>query len=101
MQVSEGPDEQCRLDILEALSITLLEAWPRVPGHADDVMKSLIRLLDDVRSQSDMTSSSAQADLRRRTLDCIQLLKKICPEYLELTDDFFSQITGDCSCQQH
>jgi len=94
MQVSDVPDEQCRCDILEALSVILLEAWPRVPSHADDIMKSLIRLLDDVRRQSDVTSNSAQVDLQRRTLDCIQLLRKICPEYLELTDDFFSQITG-------
>ena len=95
MQISDAPDERCRCDVLEALSIILSEAWPRVPRHADDVMKSLIRLLDDVRRQTGMTSTSARADLERRTLDCVQLLKKICPEYLELTDDFFSQITGD------
>jgi len=53
-------------------------------------MKSLITLLDDVRN---VTSSTAE--LRRRALDCVQLLRKICPEYSELTDDFFSQIDSE------
>ena len=96
VQISDGPDERCRCAVLDALSVILLEAWPRIPGHADDVMKSLVRLLDDVRRQADMTSTSGQADLQRRTLDCIRVLKNICPEYLELTDDFFSQVAGDC-----
>ena len=92
MQVSDAPDERCRLEVLSALSVTLTEAWPRVPGHADDVMKALVRLLHDVSMQSDVTSSStAAADLQRRALDCVQLLRNICPEYHDLTDDFFSQ----------
>ena len=93
LQVSVGPDEQCRCDVLEALSVLLSEAWPRVPHHADDVMKSLVRLLVDVRRQADMMSTSAQVSLQHRVLDCVQLLRQICPEYLELTDEFFSQIT--------
>jgi len=93
LQVSDGPDEQCRCDVLEALSVLLSEAWPRVPHHADDVMKSLVRLLVDVRRQADMMSTSAQVSLQHRVLDCVQLLRQICPEYLELTDEFFSQIT--------
>lgn len=95
LQVSDGPDEQCRCDVLEALSVLLSETWPRIPHHADDVMKSLVRLLVDVRRQTDMMSTFAQVSLQRRALDCIQLLREICPEYLELTDEFFSQITGD------
>jgi len=95
LQVSDGPDEQCRCDVLDALSVLLSETWPRVPQHADDIMKSLVRLLVDVRRQPDMMSTSARVNLQRRTLDCIQLLRNICPEYLELTDEFFSQITGD------
>jgi len=95
LQVSDGPDEQCRCDVLEMLSVLLLETWPRVPHHADDVMKSLVRLMVDVRRQADMMSTSAQDRLQHRALDCVQLLRKICPEYLELTDEFFSQITDN------
>jgi len=93
LQVSDGPEEHCRCSILEALSVILLETWPRVPSHADDVMKSLVCLLDDVRRQRDTMSMSTQASLRCKAVDCVELLKKICPEYTELTDDFFSQIT--------
>ena len=97
LQVSDGPHERCRLDVLEALSAVLSETWPRVSGHADDIMKSLVRLLLDIQRQADLmtVTHSAQVDLQRRALDCVQLLKKICPEYSELTDDFFSQMTTD------
>ena len=95
LQVSDGPHERCRLDVLEALSAVLSETWPRVSGHADDIMKSLVRLLLDIQRQADLMTHSAQVDLQRRALDCVQLLKKICPEYSELTDDFFSQMTTD------
>jgi len=95
VQVSDGPDEQCRCDVLEALSVLLLETWPRVPYHADDIMKSLVRLLVDVRRQTDIMSTSTQDRLQHRALDCVHLLRKICPEYLELTDEFFSQITDN------
>ena len=95
LQVTGGPDEQCRCDVLEALSVTLSETWPRVSGHADDIMKSLVRLLVDVRKQTDTISTSMHFDLQRRALDCVQLLRKICPEYSELTDEFFSQISDD------
>jgi len=100
LQVNDGPNEQCRCDILESLSVILSETWPRVPQHADDVMKSLVRLMVDIRRQSDMMSASAQVRLQHRVLDCVQLLRKICPEYTELTDDFFSQVTG-VNCQSN
>lgn len=93
LQFSDGQGEQCRCDILDALLVILSESWPRVSSHADEIMKSLVRLLDDVGRQTD--SSSVQMGVQRRALDCVQLLKKICPEYEDLTDDFFLQIAGD------
>lgn len=95
LQVSDGPDEQCRCDVLDALSVILSETWPRVPGHADDIMKSLVRLLVDVRRQTGMIPTSTQVSLQHRALGCVQLMTKICPEYSGLTNEFFSQITDD------
>jgi len=91
--VADTPNEQCRSDVLGALSVILSETWPRVPSHADDIMKSLVRLLVDVRRQKDMMLTSAHSTLQRQALDCVQLLRTICPEYVELTDEFFSQIS--------
>jgi len=95
LQISDGPDEQCRSDVLEALSVILSETWPRVPGHGDDIMKSIVRLLVDIKRHTDLMSPSARVSLQHRALDCVQLLRNICPEYSELTDEFFSQITDD------
>lgn len=93
LQVSDEPDERSRCDVLKALSVILSGAWPRVPSHADDIMKSLVRLLVDVKKQSDVMSTSGHMNLRHQALDCVHLLRKICPEYSSLTDEFFSQIS--------
>jgi len=93
LHVSDGPDERSRCDVLEALSVTLSEAWPRVPGHSDDIMKSLVRLLVDVKKENDTMSTSGHVSLEQRAADCIQLLTKICPEYSSLTDELFPQTT--------
>lgn len=83
LEVYDGPDEACRIDVLEALQMLLCQAWPRMSNHSHVIVQSLVRLIYDVSSERTLTP----VDVNRRLLDgavkCLKLLKQICPDRIE------------------
>jgi hypothetical protein len=90
--IYDGPEEQCRFYCLDALYVLMQEAWPRIPGHADAIMKSLVRLLHDMATDCTTTSQDVVERLTQRARDCAELLRQICPVYQQLDDDFFADV---------
>lgn len=90
MEICDGDEETSRVYILNALYAVLHHAWPRISGHADVIMKALVRILCDLATEEATTRLAVKNELKKKALDCVVLLRKICPEYDQLDDQIFS-----------
>ena len=96
LSIYDGPEEQCRFSCLDALYALLQQAWPRIAagsaGHADAIMRSLVRLIHDAATDGTTTSRDVTDKLIHRALECVDLLRRICPVYAQLDNEFFSDV---------
>jgi hypothetical protein len=93
LAIYDGPEEQCRFNCLDALCVLMQQAWPRIPGHADAIMKSLVRLIHDMATDDTTTSRDVVDRLTQRALECVELLRQICPAFEQLDDEFFAGVS--------
>ncbi|CAN9512809.1 unnamed protein product [Ophioblennius macclurei] len=73
LEVRDSPEETSRLNILEALQRTSRVAWPRIRPRVGVLLRSLLRLLVDVSSDSQLDESVRQM-VTNQTLHCMRLL---------------------------
>lgn len=92
LEIFDGPEETCRIGVLDALHAVLNQAWPRIPGHANVIMKALVKFLYDLSTDQTTAPTAVIDRLQRKALGCIDLLRKICPEYDELDEEFFKRV---------
>ncbi|XP_071826182.1 TELO2-interacting protein 2-like [Apostichopus japonicus] len=77
MEVSDGKEEISRSEILEALKVTIIETWPRIPAHSVQLTKVLLILLSDISSiHSFNITSTARENLRKNVEECLRLLQQ-------------------------
>ncbi|KAM4756180.1 TELO2-interacting protein 2 [Cyanocitta cristata] len=74
LEVSDGPEEEARLGILETLQCTIEHAWPRMPCRLPVLLKALLRLLWDVHTERGPTPAPVRAALLHRATQCLILL---------------------------
>ncbi|KAL8577446.1 hypothetical protein ACOMHN_048081 [Nucella lapillus] len=80
LEVCDAPEEQARCNALDILHALLQHAWPRVPSYADQIVKSLLKLLQDLTSKSAaVTPERVAQKLNSQASLCLDLLAKICP----------------------
>ncbi|XP_046904555.1 TELO2-interacting protein 2 [Hypomesus transpacificus] len=72
LEVCDGPEEQSRIAILDALEKTIAVAWPRMACRLSVLVRSLLRLLVDVSSED--TSAAVRQELMDRATRCLLLL---------------------------
>ncbi|XP_016345685.1 TELO2-interacting protein 2-like [Sinocyclocheilus anshuiensis] len=72
LEVSDAPEEEARLSILDALQKTLQIAWPRMERRMGSLAQSLLRFLVDVSSESIPTHLKEQ--LMTQASHCLLLL---------------------------
>jgi len=92
LAINDCPEELCRFNCLDALYVLLQQAWPRLNGHANTIMKSLVRLIHDISTEYSTMPIDITDKLTRRALDCIHLLRIVCPAYADLDDQFFTRV---------
>ncbi|XP_053822271.1 TELO2-interacting protein 2 isoform X4 [Vidua chalybeata] len=78
LEVSDGPEEEARLGILETLRCTMEHAWPRMPCRLPVLLKALLRLLWDVHTERGPTPEPVRAALLHGATQCLILLDRCC-----------------------
>lgn len=79
LDTSDAPSEQSRLNVLKALNMLLIVAWPRVKCHTFLLTKSLVKLIHNVTSDSFNTSDEIKSQVIDESLKCLDLMMAIDP----------------------
>jgi len=83
LEVSDYPDEETRLNILDSLNAAMLQAWPRIPNHSSTILKCLLKLLVDVTDSSAHLTTGAYQQLKSKTAECLLTLLRCCGKVVE------------------
>ncbi|KAM8990825.1 TELO2-interacting protein 2 isoform 1-T5 [Ara ararauna] len=76
LEVSDGPEEEARLGILETLQCTIEHAWPRMPCRLPVLLKALLKMLWDVHTDQGSTPEPVKAALLQGATECLILLDR-------------------------
>jgi hypothetical protein len=101
LEVYDGPREQCRINVLKALKETILVCWPRIPGRCEAIIKSLMKLLYDTSVDNTLTPSDVKNVIISEAIDCLVLLKRLCPERLRLVLISIGELDLGTDCTEH
>ncbi|KAM3924244.1 TELO2-interacting protein 2 [Leptodactylus fuscus] len=74
LEVSDAPEEDARLRILETLQGTIKYAWPRIPPRLPLLLKALLKLIYELSSESNQCSAAVTEDLLNGATECLLLL---------------------------
>ncbi|XP_027753182.1 TELO2-interacting protein 2 [Empidonax traillii] len=74
LEVSDGPEEEARLGMLETLQCTIEHAWPRMPCRLPVLLRALLKLIWDVHTDPGPTPQPVRAALLQRATQCLILL---------------------------
>ncbi|CAH1783821.1 unnamed protein product [Owenia fusiformis] len=74
LEIYDGPEETSRINILKALNLTIKYAWPRIPHHSDDILKCLLKFMDDISTDDSLTSLTVKQMLMQEAQDVLILL---------------------------
>ncbi|KAK7116529.1 hypothetical protein V1264_002196 [Littorina saxatilis] len=80
LEVFDGPEEHARFNTLSILKSLLRNAWLRIPYHSHAILKSLLKLLQDVSCDRSSTPESVKDRLKEEAVVCLNLLGEICPD---------------------
>ncbi|XP_043913096.1 TELO2-interacting protein 2 [Protopterus annectens] len=80
LEVYDGPEEEARLCVLETLKCTIQHVWPRIPSRLEVFLKSLLKLIYDVSTDSSLTSETVKSSLLQQATQCLILLDR-CSEH--------------------
>ncbi|XP_066029475.1 TELO2-interacting protein 2 isoform X3 [Pocillopora verrucosa] len=83
LEVSDYPEEETRLAVLDALKVAMLQAWPRIPNHSSTILKSLLKLLVDATDSSAYIAVQAFELLNQKTAECLVVLLRCCGKQVE------------------
>ncbi|XP_009700045.1 PREDICTED: TELO2-interacting protein 2, partial [Cariama cristata] len=76
LEVSDGPEEEARLGILETLQGTIEHAWPRMPCRLPVLLKALLKMIWDVHTDQSSTPEPVKAALLQGATECLILLDR-------------------------
>ncbi|XP_074143321.1 TELO2-interacting protein 2 [Sminthopsis crassicaudata] len=74
LEVYDGPEEEARLMILEALKLIIKHCWPRIPCRLEVFLKALLKMVCDVAKDQSLSPESVKAALLQEATDCLTLL---------------------------
>ncbi|NWX13687.1 TTI2 protein, partial [Aegotheles bennettii] len=76
LEISDGPEEEARLGILETLQCTIEHAWPRMPCRLPVLLKALLKMIWDVHTDQGPTPEPVKAVLLQGATECLILLDR-------------------------
>jgi len=101
LEVSDYPNEEARLEILDTLHTTMVYAWPRIPHHSSSILKSLLKLQVDVKDSAPHLTAQAYQQLNEKISECLFVLLMCCgtpveEQLRELTKGVGHKEVEDC-----
>ncbi|OWK51746.1 TELO2-interacting protein 2 [Lonchura striata] len=100
LEVSDGPEEEARLGILQTLQCTIEHAWPRMPCRLPVLLKALLRLLWDVHTERGPTPEPVRAALLHGATQCLILLDHCCQGRVKVSlGSQVNSVWAPCCCQ--
>uniref|UniRef100_W5NDB4 TELO2 interacting protein 2 n=1 Tax=Lepisosteus oculatus TaxID=7918 RepID=W5NDB4_LEPOC len=94
LEVYDGPEEEARLCVLEALERTIQHAWPRMKSRINVLLKTLLRLLYDVATDLSPTPPAVREELMKRATRCLILLDHSCQGTLKV---LLKEVDSSCT----
>ncbi|XP_066263712.1 TELO2-interacting protein 2-like isoform X3 [Branchiostoma lanceolatum] len=85
LEVYDGPVETARKDILAATKAMIIEAWLRMPHHAQPLAKALLKLVIDMSMDESRTPENVREEICASATECLVLLNRCCEG--ELAED--------------
>ncbi|XP_046370631.1 TELO2-interacting protein 2-like [Haliotis rufescens] len=83
LEIYDGPEETSRLNALSILKSLLLTVWPRIPVHANVLLKCLLKFLYDVGADTTVTPQTVKDEMTKLATECLLLLTKTAPDIVE------------------
>ena len=93
LEIHDGPEELSRLATLDVLKTVIVVAWPRMSFYCGDILKCLLKLMYDVTVDPSQTPDDVSAELVTKTMECLQLLKRACPDEMRRLSEKLGEIT--------
>ncbi len=79
LEIGDGETEEWRIVMLDVLKCVIINAWPRLPVHADDMLKCLMKLVIDV-SMSSIAPVEVKKSMFGKMKECLAMLLCVCGE---------------------
>ena len=79
LEVGDGETEEWLVAMLGVLKCIIVNAWPRVPSHADDMLKCLMKLIIDI-SLSSVAPMEIKDLMFEKIKECLVMLLCVCSE---------------------
>lgn len=79
LEIGDGDTEEWRLVMLDILKSILLNAWPKVSSHVNDILRCLMKVVIDI-SLSSLAHSLVKHSMFERIENCLVLLLSLCGE---------------------
>ncbi|XP_019401688.1 PREDICTED: TELO2-interacting protein 2 [Crocodylus porosus] len=76
LEICDVPEEEARLGILETLKCTIQHAWPRMLCRLSVLLKALLRMIWDVRTDTSLTPETVKTAMLQGATDCLLLLDR-------------------------
>ena len=83
LEVFDGPEEESRLNAVTLLQAVIQNTWPRIQGHSDTIVKTLLKLIQDVVNEKSNVSQNVKDKLKTEAVQCLELVIEVCPETKE------------------
>ena len=83
LEIHDGPEEMSRLGALDMLKTVIVVAWPRMSFYCGDIVKCLLKLMYDVTVDPSLASDDVSMELVTKATECLQLLKRACPDEMQ------------------
>lgn len=75
LEVYDGHTEEARFGALYILQVIIKETWPRIPHHANTILKSLLKLVYDLSTDYTTTPAQVNEDLLSKATEYGKLLR--------------------------
>ena len=82
LEIGDGETEEWRMVMLDVLKCVIVNAWPRIPVHADDMLKCLTKLIIDV-SMSSIAPMKVKKVMFEKIKECLVMLLCVCGEVVK------------------
>ncbi|XP_022100512.1 TELO2-interacting protein 2-like [Acanthaster planci] len=83
LEASDGHDDVSRMHMLQSLKSLILQSWPRIPAHWEEIIKVLLKLLFEACDNRSHVDKEVRQPIIDGCAECLVLLKRCCRKNTE------------------